>query len=323
MQFIKTIQNFSSQNDLWRKGSKIIVGVSGGADSSCLLDVLSKLAKKYDFKLHVAHVNYGLRGEDSKKDEIFVRSLAEKYGIGVSVLVAEKSQYKGNLEDCLRDMRYDFFEKLRTELGYDLIAVAHTLDDQTETVLMRIIRGSGLNGLSAMKARSGNVIRPLLNTSKEQILAYVKHGKLKFRTDKSNKDPKFMRNKIRHSLIPYLEKNFNPSIKNTITDWSNAVASDYDFIDNVAERFALSVCKNKCAHFSTKKFLDLHASIQRQAIRNIFRQIRDCRYDLESKQVEECIKLIKSTKKKSPKALIGGLNVLKKGDNMEIFCINN
>ncbi|EKD58568.1 MAG: hypothetical protein ACD_56C00096G0001 [uncultured bacterium] len=319
-QFIKTIQNFAFQNNLWVEGSRIIVGVSGGPDSTCLLDILTFLRPKYKFELHVAHVSYGLRGKDSDKDELFVRKLGEKYGVQVSVLKPKKSDYKGNLENSLRDIRYEYFENLRTEMGFDLIAVAHNQDDQTETVLMRIIRGGGLNGLSAMKAKSGNIIRPLLGTSKEHILAYNKEKKLKFRLDKSNKDLSFTRNKIRHDLLPYLEKKFNPAVKETIANWSMTVADDYDFINRQSERFALAKCKNKCANFSAQAFLNLHIAIQRQALRNICRELSTSEYDIESGQVAEIIKLINSDKKKSPKSQIGGLNVLKKGDNIEIFC---
>ena len=225
-QFVKTIQNFAFLNDLWEKDSKIIVGVSGGSDSVCLLDVLNKLAPKYGFQLHIAHVNYGLRDKASDLDEVFVRKLAAKYELPLSVLIAKKRQYSGNLESNLRKIRYDYFEELRLEIGFDNVAVAHNQDDQAETVLMRIIRGSGLNGLSAMKAKSVKIIRPLLGTSKGDILAYVKENKLKYRTDKSNADIKFLRNSIRHGLLPYLEKNFNPSIKKTLSEWSIAVACD-------------------------------------------------------------------------------------------------
>ena len=320
MQFIKTIQNFAFQKNLWEKESKIIIGVSGGSDSSCLLDVLSKLAPKYNFKLHIAHVNYGLRGEDSIKDELFVRKLSEKYAIPLSVHIPEKSQLKGNLENKLRKIRYDFFEKLRVELEFDLIAVAHNQDDQAETVLMRIIRGSGLNGLSAMKAKNSNIIRPLLQTNKLDILTYLKENKLKYRTDLSNKNKKFTRNNIRHGLLPYLEKNFNPSVKKTISEWSMTVADDYDFISQESERFVHAVCKNKCAHFAATDFLDLHVAVQRQALRGIFAAMMDNVDDIESMQIEELLKVIKSTKKKTPKAIIGGLNISKKSDSIEIFC---
>ena len=317
---VKKIQNYAFQNNLWEKDSKIILGVSGGPDSVFLLDFFSKIARKYNLELHIVHVNYNLRGKDSKKDELFVAELGKKYNIKVSVLSLKKNKYQSNLENTLREIRYNYFEKLCQKLGFDLIAVAHNQDDQAETVLMRIIRGSGLNGLAAMKAKSGKIIRPLLQISKTAILAYNKQNKLGYRTDKSNLDTKFLRNKIRHGLLPYLEKNFNPGIKKTLSEWSLVVADDYDFIDKNAERFAKSVCKNKCGHFSAQKFMALHQAMQRQVLRNIFLKLKNNVTDIENQQIEELLKVIKSTKSKTQKAAIGSLNILKKGDKVEIFC---
>ena len=317
---VKKIQNYAFQNNLWEKDSKIILGVSGGPDSVFLLDFFSKLKKKYNLELYIAHVNYSLRGKDSKRDELFVRELGKKYDVEVNVLRPKKSEYEGNLENSLRKIRYDYFEKMRQKFGFDLIAVAHNQDDQAETVLMRIIRGSGLNGLSAMKAKSGKIIRPILQISKADILAYNKQNKLEYRTDKSNSNTKFARNKIRHMLLPYLEKNFNPGIKKTLSEWSFVVADDYDFVDKNAERFAESICKNKCGHFSAKKIMTLHPAMQRQVLRNIFLKLKNNVVDIENKQIEEMLKVIKSAKSKTQKAVIGGLNILKKGDKVEIFC---
>lgn len=319
-QLIKTVQNFAFANELWEKNSKVVLGVSGGSDSACLLDIFSKLAPKYKLELCIAHVNYNLRGNDSKEDEIFVAALAEKYGIPLVILKPKKSEYKGNLENCLRVLRYDFFENLRQDLNFDLVAVAHNQDDQAETVLMRIIRGSGLNGLSAMKAKTKNIIRPLLQTSKKDILAYMKQNKLKYRTDKSNLDIKFTRNSVRHQLLPYLEKNFNPSIKETLSEWSASVASDYELIDQQAQFFVDSVCTNKCAHFSAQEFLAQHQAMQRQILRNIAVVLKKDSLDIENGQVEELIKVIKSTKSKSQKAVICGLNISKKGGKVDIRC---
>ncbi|KKQ51703.1 MAG: tRNA(Ile)-lysidine synthase [Parcubacteria group bacterium GW2011_GWD2_38_11] len=319
-QFIKTIQNFAFVNNLWEKNSKIIIGVSGGSDSACLLDILAKLKPKYKFELHIVHINYALRGEYSQKDEIFVKELSKKYNIPSTVFKPKKADYKGNLENNLREIRYAFFEKMRLELGFDLVAVAHNQDDQAETVLMRIMRGSGLSGLSAMKAKTKKIIRPLLQTSKKDILAYVKENKLKYRTDKSNSDTKFTRNNIRHKLLPYLEKNFNPTIKKTLSDWSQSVADDYAFIEQEAQCFVGLVCKNKYAHFSVKEFEQLHMSIQRQVLRNVTQQLKNTAKDVESKQIEEMIKLIKSVKSKDQKALICGLNISKKGGKVDIRC---
>ena len=319
-QLIKTIQNFAFANELWKKNSRIVIGVSGGSDSVCLLDIFNKLAKKYNLELHIAHVNYALRGEDSEKDEIFVQELAKKYNIPITVCKPKKSEYVGNLESILREIRYDFFEKVRSELNFDLIAVAHNQDDQAETVLMRILRGSGLNGLSGMKAKTKKIIRPLLQTSKSDILIYVKQNKLKFRTDKSNFDKKFTRNSIRHGLLPYLEKNFNPSIKKTLSSWSEVVAEDYVFIEQSAQDFISKACSNKCVNFKLNDFLLLPVALQRQVLRGVVGKIKSNTFDLENKQVEEMIKIVKSVKSKSQKATIGGLKISKKGDKIEIRC---
>lgn len=318
MQFIKKIQNFAFQNNLWEKNSKIIVGVSGGPDSTCLLDVLAKLAPKYGFQLHVAHVNYNLRGKNSIEDEKFVRELAKNLGLEVSVLNVKNTQYKGNLEDELRKIRYAFFEKIRKSLKYDLIAVAHNQDDQAETVLMRIMRGSGLSGLAAIKAKNGNIVRPLLQISKIEILTYLKQNKLKFRIDESNVDLRFDRNKIRHELIPYLEDKFNPAIKKTIANWSLIVAEEYDFIEKSAQDFLSQMYKNKSVTFQENEFFCLHGAVQRQVLREIFSRLSKGVLIAESRQVEEMIKVIGSTKNKTQKALIGGLNIIKKGDRIEI-----
>lgn len=320
MQLIKKIQNFAFQNELWEKGVKIVLGVSGGPDSVCLLDILYKLSKKYDFKLHIVHINYNLRGRDSEKDERFVQKLGEKYGIATSCCSPSKKEYQGNLENNLRNIRYEYFEKIRKELSFDLIAVAHNQDDQAETVFMRIIRGTGLQGLAAMRAKNANVIRPLLDISRREILDYLKREKLKYRIDKSNASTKFQRNKIRHSLLPYLEKNFNPNIKKTLSEWSKVVADDYAFIEKSAEKLRKDFSKNKKFVFSADYFNGLHPAMQRQLLRNIFLELKKETIDLENKQIEEIIKVIKSTKSKDKKAQISGLKILKKGDKVDMFC---
>ncbi len=148
----------------------------------------------------------------------------------------------------------------------------------------------------------------------------MKENKLKYRTDKSNLDTKFTRNNIRHNLLPYLEKKFNPTIKKTLSDWSLNVASDYEFIEQSAQFFVDGACKNKCAQFKSKDFFLLHGAIQRQALRMIASTLKGSIQDLENGQIEEVIKVIKSTKNKTQKATIGGLNISKKGDKIDIRC---
>lgn len=318
---VKKIQNFSHKNDLWQKGAKIVVGVSGGADSVCLFDILFFLAKKYDFSVHIAHVNYGLRKEDSKKDEQFVRNLARKNGIEISVLKVSPSKKEKFSENSLRKIRYDFFEKVRAEINFDSIAIAHNQDDQAETVLLRLLRGSGLEGLSAIKAKNGTIIRPLLDTSRKEILAHLKSRKLKFRVDKTNLQPIFARNKVRLKLLPYLEKNFNPRIKDSLASFARIAADDFSYINETAKRKGVFMeIKEGVATFDCKKMLSLHPSLQRQCLRRAIHAIKNDLFDIESGHIEEIEKILKSTKNKTQKSSFKGLRITRKGDIVNLFC---
>lgn len=309
---IKTIQNTIFQQELFTRGAKIVVGVSGGPDSVCLLEVLVELAPKHDLQLIVAHVNYGLRGKDSDKDEEFVRDLAQKSNLKIEVLQVKVSS-KQNLENNLRNIRYDFFEKIRKENKFDLIAVAHNSNDQVETYLMRIIRGAGLQGLSAMRYKNGKIIRPLLNVSRKEILKHLDRNNKTHRTDKTNAENLFLRNKIRNKLIPYLEKNFNPSIRKTIFDSTASIAEDFSFINEMTEK---SYQKNK--GLSIKKILALHPALQRRILlQAIAEKKQDCK-DIELSHIEEILKALRSTKSKNQTVSFQGLKMTRKGDKVTI-----
>jgi tRNA(Ile)-lysidine synthase len=308
---IKTIQNTIFQNNLLEKNYKIVVGVSGGPDSVCLLDVLTKLQKKYFLELIIAHVNYGLRGSDSNRDEKFVRGLAEKYDLEIAVLKPQ-IKAKNNLENALRDIRYDFFEKVRKENGFDSIAVAHNLNDQVETFLMRLIRGSGLSGLAGMKFQNGKIIRPLLATSRKEILEYLKKNNLKYRIDKTNSQDLFLRNKIRNKLIPYLENEFNPNISETLFLAAESVGEDYDFILNSTNKY-----KNKKS-FSISEVAKLHPAIQKALIRQAIAEIKKNLKNISSAHIEEVLKIIQSTKNKKQVVLFEGLKIMRSGDRLTI-----
>jgi tRNA(Ile)-lysidine synthase len=328
---IKKIQNVAFQNELWKKGSKIVVGVSGGPDSVCLLDVLSKIKDKCDFKLIIAHVNYGLRGKDSDRDALFVENLANRYGLEYIKLKPEIS-IKTSSENTLRDIRYAFFEKLRKNNDYELIAVAHNIDDQAETFLMRLIRGSGLAGLAAMKYKNvypvksacggpagrefnrGAIIRPLLGISRAEILEYLKINRLKYRLDKTNNSDLYLRNKIRNKLIPYLEKNFNPDIKKTIFNSISSISADYDFISAEAVE---AYRKNK--DLRVKKLLDLHPAIQRRVILKVIEGKLTGLKDIEFSHIEEVIKILKSAKSKNQKINFQGLKITRIGDKLTLW----
>jgi len=332
---IKKIQTFSHQFDLWQEGDKIVVGVSGGPDSVCLLDILVRLAKKRKFELIAAHINYGLRASDSDKDEIFVQKLAKKYNLKLEILnvrdIGEggrvidnhlhKEEKKMPSENELRKIRYDFFEKVRQENKFNLIAVAHNQDDQAETILMRLIRGSGLLGLRSIRPKNNLIIRPLLDTSREEIINYLKENNLKYRIDKTNRESKFLRNKFRNKLIPLIEREYNPKAKETLANSASSIADDYDFIFQSAEKVFKKInfdAEKNIYSFDSKKFAKNHRALQKQILRRIIFDLKDNLFNIESAHLNEVIKIIESNKNKSQSMKFKGLKISKKGDIIHI-----
>ena len=212
--FLKHLQSSLPQTPL---GSLSIVALSGGADSVALLLGLLHLGQP----LVAAHCNFHLRGEESDADEAFVRQLCEDKGVTLYVehfdTEAYAKQQRISIEMAARELRYDFFERLRQQLGATTIAVAHHRDDNVETLLLNLVRGSGLKGLCAMQPQNGFIVRPMLNIPRTEIEAFLKEAQQPFRTDSTNTDTAFKRNKIRHELLPLLRE-LNPSIDRTLAE---------------------------------------------------------------------------------------------------------
>lgn len=311
MSLVKKVQNTCYLNSLLKEGDKIVLGVSGGPDSVCMLDIFARLQKKCSLELIIAHVNYGLRGNDSEKDEEFVRELAEKYSIAHKVYKVHKVEKI--MENALRDIRYEFFEKVRRENKFDAIAVAHNADDQAETFLMRVIRGAGLQGLASMQFKNGKIIRPLLATPRAEILEYLQNENLNYRTDRTNLESKFLRNKIRNKLIPYIEKNYNPNIRKTIFDATVSIAQDYDFISGL-EKKILPKFKN----LEISKLLRLHPAMQSRVLRQKLKEAKGNLKNISAAHIEEILKVVKSTKNKPQVVVLSGLKIKRKGDKLEI-----
>lgn len=179
-----------------------------------LLALLARLQKKHAFTLHVAHVNYGLRGRDSDRDVALVKKVCAAYAVPVTVLHSNEKPV-ANIEARLRDIRYRFFEKLRKQKKFDQIVTAHTMNDLAETLLLNLIRGAGVVGLSPFQREHSHLVRPLLSCTREEMEQFIKSEGLVFRIDRSNQSKRFTRNRIRHEILPLLET-FNPNIIATL-----------------------------------------------------------------------------------------------------------
>lgn len=212
---IYEIQQYISEHQLLEEGSRVIVGVSGGADSVALLDILHCL--KYECV--VAHCNFHLRGEESNRDAFFVEEFCERYKLKYERIDFDTEAYAAthsvSIEMAARELRYNWFEQLRVIHLAGKIAVAHHRDDSVETILLNLIRGTGIRGLTGIAAQNGYVIRPLLSVSRQEILDYLKDRKLSYVDDSTNNEDLYTRNKIRLNIIPLLET-INPSAKESI-----------------------------------------------------------------------------------------------------------
>jgi tRNA(Ile)-lysidine synthase len=309
---VKKIQNDISEYAFLKKDRRFVLGVSGGPDSSVMLDVFLKLKQKYSLELIIVHINYNLRGEDSKKDEKFVRELAQKNGLPI-IVFAPKIRKKAISEEKLRGIRYAFFEEVRTKQNFDFISVAHTLDDQAETVLMRVIRGSGLKGLRAMQIKNGKIIRPLLNTSRQEVLKYIKENKLKYRIDKSNSERLFFRNKIRNDLIPQLEKKYNPQIKRRLANMAKTFTEDFSAI----EYFVDDLWKKE-AVWGVKKILNLPPAVQKRILEKILLKKNPEIRLADFSQIDSFLKALRSVKGKKQSVLCVNLKMIRKGDKIDV-----
>lgn len=197
------------------RGDRLVVAVSGGADSVALLSLLLEVRAQFELDLIVAHLNHNLRGSSSDEDQEFVRTLAHRFGIR---FICEKIESeavvsrKENLESWARTQRYAFLSRIAGDVRAQEVALGHTMSDQAETFLMRLFRGSGTVGLSAMAHKRDNFIRPLLTIERHEILAYLKVRGITWREDASNSDTRFLRNRLRQELIPNLKDAYNPKI---------------------------------------------------------------------------------------------------------------
>ena len=211
------VQKFIEEKKLFNLQDKILVALSGGADSVALLRVLLSLG----YTCECAHCNFHLRGLESDRDEAFVRQLCEKQGIPLHVTHFDTSAYAKehhiSIEMAARELRYEWFEHIRKEIGASAIAVAHHRDDSVETFLLNLMRGAGINGLKGIPVKNGLIVRPLLSVSREDILDYLQAIHQDFVTDSTNLEDEYIRNKIRLNILPVM-KEVNPSIMETIQE---------------------------------------------------------------------------------------------------------
>lgn len=216
----KQIIHFIEKEQLFSANDKVLVALSGGADSVALLRILHSAG----YQCEAAHCNFHLRGEESDRDEYFVSQLCHKFEIPLHTIDFNTMQYANekhiSIEMAARELRYEWFDKIRIGNGIHVIAVAHHKDDSVETMLLNLIRGTGINGLLGIRPRNGAIVRPLLCINRQKIIDYLQSIKQDFVTDSTNLEDEYTRNKIRLNILPLMEE-INPSVKNSLTETGN------------------------------------------------------------------------------------------------------
>lgn len=233
----KIIKKVCLEENFFDHHKKIVVGASGGPDSTALLHILTKLAKEFELGLVAAYLDHGLRPQESKDELEFVRSEAGRAGAvfehgKVDVNLFARQQ-KVSTEDAARQLRYAFLREIAEKHGATKIAVGHNSDDQAEELLVRLLRGTAKKGLAGMDYSREEVIRPLLAVTKSEILAYLSDNKISYCQDSSNNERIYLRNKVRLDLLPYLESNFNPGIRKTLRQTAAILDEEENFLDSI------------------------------------------------------------------------------------------
>ena len=308
-ELLYTVRNTIDRHGLLPRGGTVVVGVSGGPDSVCLLHVLRTLAPEYGVTLHVAHLNHQLRGTNADEDASFVRRLATEWGLPCTIESRDVTAYAERerlaIEEAARQMRYGFLAEVAEQVGSNTVAIAHHADDQAESVLMHVIRGSGIAGLRGMRPKSQigdlrlntqypipniQLIRPLLYVTRADIQVYCAVNGLDPHFDMSNLDQTYFRNWLRHTVLPLLAQH-NPGVRDVLCRTAEVAAADYDLLRADMERAWTQVARVSPAAitFDLAGWRALPLALKRATVRQAIHQLRQHLRNINFVHVERAV----------------------------------
>jgi len=304
---------------LINENDRILVGLSGGPDSIFLLYILHNY---FNNQLIIAHINHKLRGIDSDLDEKFIRTISQKLKIPLYIIREDvkklSTKNKKSIEEVGRDVRFSFFNKILKVENFNKIALGHNLDDNVETILINFIKGSGMKGLIGIPEKRDNIIHPIINIKKEEILKYLEENKIEYRIDKTNFETDYLRNKVKNYLLPIIEKEFNKNFKEKILSLSNILKVEDKFLDDLVENIKNDILKfeDDFVKIDLKKLQNLHLSLKRRIIRKVIDHFNK---DLREYSLDHIDKVISLENKKTGKEIELPLNLIAVKDKNKII----
>ncbi len=311
--FLKTIKTYN----LFQENDHVLVAFSGGPDSSALLYLLFEFSKEFPLKIELAHFNHKLRGKESDEDEEFVKKEAERLGLPIHIGSEDVKEYakkrKINLEEAGSILRYRFLKSKAKEIGANKIALGHTMNDQAETFLMRVLRGSGLKGLSSIfPVKDETFVRPLIEIKREEIEDYLRYKGIPSRLDSSNLSLKFLRNRIRFELIPYLEERFGKRLVEHLAKSAQLIREE-DEINRIIEeeeKYNEVIFRDEDLKLNIKALENFPVPLQRRVVRRFIEKIKGNLRRIGFYHIE----LIRNLEKEREAHLPGKLVLRREGD---------
>ncbi len=325
------IKNYIKENSMLTYGDGVVTGISGGADSVCLLHVLNRLKEEYNLSLVAVHVNHMIRGEEADGDEAYVEELCDSLGIKLKIYKKDiiKMAEDGGLsvEEAGRNYRYSCFKETAEEYDLNKIAVAHNLDDLAETVIFNMIRGSSIKGLAGIRPVRDNIIRPLLSVSRQEIEEYLEENCLKFRNDSTNFSVDYDRNRIRHIILPEMKKINNRAVEH-ICRLAGSAADMYTAINESIKKANILTEDNNSKSIEIKELSGFSEQEQREIILSMIGDTAGKRKDITFSHIESVRELIKAKTGSSLnlpyniKARVSyGRLIIEKSSEKKSFCI--
>ena len=322
---ILKIKKTLADHTMIEPGDSVLLGVSGGSDSVALLRGLLKLREELGIELAVAHLNHSARGDESNMDAQFVEKLGETLDVKTFIekvdVAKEQAISKNSFQETARNIRLEFLQRTMSRIGANKIALGHTLDDQVETVLMNLLRGSGLKGMGGMSPVRFPYIRPLFNCSRSDVIEFLKDKNVSYREDSSNKKMDYLRNRIRLELIPFLQKKYNPRITENLFEAAGIFRADNDWLEALEHReFERVVSKsdnNSALTIALESFVSLPLALKRRLIRKGIQWLKGDLRRISLVHIEDTLHLFNNSQKGKRIDLPDNVEVLCLGDRVE------